>query len=221
MSEKIAENTGDSCCAVDTERSQAGTLGALSAALASVCCGLPLLLLAVGLGGLGLGRFLGTYHWYFTGAGILLLGSGWFVFYREKARLRAGGSEIRHARLTPALLAVATVAVFGFGGLNVASTLGLGSKAQEVRQASSGSIGSTGSHGELAQVVLPVTGMTCVTCEWGIEKALGKLEGVVEAKASSAEQKVLVRYEPGKVSFEQMIEAVDSTGYKASMPDAS
>lgn len=218
MSEKVAENTGDSCCAVDTERSKAGTLGALSAALASVCCGLPLLLLAVGLGGLGLARFLGAYHWYFTGAGILLLGGGWFIFYREKASLRAAGSEIRHARLTPALLAVATAAVFGFGGLNVASALGLGSKAQEVRQARSG---SSGSHGELAQVVLPVTGMTCVTCEWGIEKALGKLEGVVEAKASSSEQKVLVRYEPGKVSFEQMIEAVDSTGYKASMPDAS
>ncbi|GMR23881.1 MAG: hypothetical protein BMS9Abin37_2357 [Acidobacteriota bacterium] len=209
------ENTGDSCCAVDAKRSKAGTLGALSAGVASVCCGLPLLLLAVGIGGFGLGSFLGTYHWYLMGAGILLLGAGWTVFYREKARLRAAGSEIRHARTTPALLAVATAAVVGFGGLNIASALGLGSKAEEVRQA------STGSDGELAQVVLPVSGMTCVTCEWGIEKALGKLDGVVEAKASSAEEKVLVRYEPGKVTFEQMIEAVDSTGYKASMPDAS
>jgi copper chaperone CopZ len=117
--------------------------------------------------------------------------------------------------MTPALLAVATAAVLGFGGLNVASALGWGSKARDVRNASSGL------QGELAQVVLPVEGMTCVTCEWGIEKALGKLDGVVEAKASSSEHKVLVRYVPGKVSFEQMIEAVDSTGYKASMPDAS
>ena len=217
MSEKIMGNRGDSCCAIDIDakRSQAGTLGALSAGLASVCCGLPLLLLAVGLGGLGLGSFLGTYHWYFTGAGILLLGGGWFFFYQEKARLRAAGSEIRHARMTPAILAVATAAVVGFGGLNIASALGLGPKAAEVRQA------STGSDGELAQVVLRVTGMSCITCEWGIEKALGKLEGVVEAKASSAEEKVLVRYQPGKVTFEQMIETVDSTGYKASMPDMS
>ena len=215
MSEEVIEKTADACCAVDAERSKTGALAALSAVLASACCGLPLLLLAVGLGGLGVGSFLGTYHWYFTGAGILLLAGAWIVFLREKARLRAAGHEIRHARMTPVLLAVATAAVLGFGGLNVASALGWNSNARDIRNASSGS------HGELAQVVLPVEGMTCVTCEWGIEKALGKLEGVVEAKASASEHKVLVRYVPGKVSFEQMIAAVDSTGYKASMQDAS
>ena len=207
---------GASCCEVGaTPRSRAGKLGALSAVFASACCGVPLVLIALGLGGLGLGSFFGTYHWHFTGAGALLLAAAWFVFLREKARLGAVGSEIRNARLTPALLAVATAAVLGFGGLNVASALGLGSKAREVRTASSGS------SGELAHVVLPVKGMTCVTCEWGIEKALGKLDGVAEVKASASEQKVLVRYEPGKVTLERMIEAVDSTGYKASMPDAS
>lgn len=213
MSEKLVKDAaGDSCCAVEAERSKAGTLGVLSAVLASACCGLPLLLLAVGLGGFGLGTFLGMYHWHFTGAGIVFLAAAWLVFLRERTRLRAVGAEIRYARLTPALLAVATAAVLGFGGLNVASALGLGSKAREVRTANGGS------HGELAQVVLPVEGMTCVTCEWSIEKALGKLGGVVEAKASSSEQKVLVRYLPGKVSLEQMIERIDSTGYKAKRP---
>ena len=56
MSEKFVEDAGDVCCAVDAERSNAGTLAALSAVLASACCGLPLLLLAVGLGSLGLGK---------------------------------------------------------------------------------------------------------------------------------------------------------------------
>jgi len=215
MSDSI-NHAGASCCEVGAaKRVKAGTLGTLSAVFASACCGVPLVLIALGLGGLGLGSFLGTYHWHFTLAGALLLAAAWFVFLREKARLGAVGAGIRNARLTLALLAVATAAVLGFGGLNVASALGLGSKAREVRTASSGS------SGELAQVVLPVKGMTCVTCEWGIEKALGKLEGVVEAKASASEQKVLVRYEPGKVTLERMIEAVDSTGYKASMPDAS
>jgi len=214
MSEEIVENGSDSCCVLDGERSTAGMLGGLSAILASACCGLPLLLLAVGLGSLGLGSFLGTYHWYFTGAGAALLAAAWVVFLRERSRLRARGSWIRRAWVVPALLAVATAAVVGFGGLNVASALGLGSKARDVRQASSGP------HGELAQVVLPVKGMSCVTCEWGIEKALGELDGVVEAKASSSEQKVLVSYQAGKVTFEQMIRAVNATGYQASMPDA-
>jgi copper chaperone CopZ len=203
------------CCEAGVRDSKAGTLGALSAVLASACCGLPLFFVALGLGSLGLGSFLGTYHWYFTGAGAALLAVGWFVFLKERARLRAAGSEIRHAKLTPGLLAVATVAVLGFGGLNVASALGLGSKAREVRDAGSGS------YGELSQTVLRVEGMTCVTCEWGVEKALGKLEGVVEAKASSSEKKVLVRYESGKVTIERMIEAIGSAGYEASEPDGA
>jgi len=216
MPEEDTHLADASCCEVGAERkSKAGTLGALSAMFASVCCGVPLLLIALGLGGLGFGSVLGRYHWYFTGVGAVLLAVAWFVFLRERGRLRAAGSEIRNARFTPAVLAVATIAVAGFGVLNVRSALGLGSKAAEVAHA------STSSSGELAQVVLPVQGMTCVTCEWGIEKALGKLDGVVEAKASAAEEKVLVRYEPGRVTFAQMIEAVDSTGYKASMPDAS
>jgi copper chaperone CopZ len=190
-------------------------LGALSAAFASACCGLPLLLAAFGLGGLGLGSFLGKYHGYFTAAGAILLTSGWYLFWKERSRLRAAGAEIRNARLTPALLTIATLAVAGFAALNASTDLGLGSKAQRVAHAASSP------SGELAQVVLPVAGMTCVTCEWSIENALRKLDGVVEVEASSSEQKVLVRYQPGKVTFQQMIEAVSATGYKASMPDAS
>jgi copper chaperone CopZ len=216
MSPEITKASDPSCCEVGAApKSRAGLLGAMSATFASVCCGLPLLLIAFGLGGLGLGSVLGTYHWYFTGAGVVLLAAGWYVFLKERARLRAAGSEIRTARLTPALLAIATLAVAGFGAFNLSSAFGLGSKAQQVARAASSS------SGELAQVVLPVEGMTCVTCEWSIEKALGKLDGVIEAKASASEQKVFVRYEPGKVSFQQMIEAVNATGYKASLPDAS
>ena len=219
MSNEITKPSDASCCEVGApKKSSAGTLGALSATFASVCCGLPLLLIAFGLGGLGFGSVLGKYHWYFTGAGAALLAAAWYVFLSERSRLRAAGSEIRNARFTPALLGIATIAVLGFGALNVSSALGLSSKAQEVAHAASA---ASGSSGEMAQVVLPVEGMTCVTCEWGIEKALGELDGVIEAKASSSEQKVLVRYEPGKVTFGQMIAAVDSTGYKASMPDAS
>lgn len=214
MSENITNEPDASCCEVGAKRGKASPLGALAAVFASACCGVPLLLIALGLGGLGFGSFLGKYHWYVAGAGAALLAAAWFVFLRERAKLHAAGSEIRNARLTPALLAVATAAVIGFGGLNVVSALGLGTKAQEVAMAASNA------SGELAQVVLPVEGMTCITCEFSVERALGKLEGVLEAKASASEQKVLVRYRPGRVTFDQMVEAVDTTGYKAQLPDS-
>ncbi len=81
MSNEITNRTDASCCEVGTAGgSSAGLLGGRSAAFASACCGLPLLPVAFGLGGLGLGSFLGTYHWYFTGAGAVFLAAGWYVF---------------------------------------------------------------------------------------------------------------------------------------------
>ncbi len=204
--------TENSCCEVGSDSRKAGRLGALSAIFASACCGLPLLFIALGLGGLGMGSFLGRYHWYLTGAGLGLLAAAWFVFLREKRRLAVAGSTIRNQRLTMSMLSVATAAVLGFGGLNLYSSFGLGAKAAEVARAAKGDFGRR------VQVVLPVEGMTCFTCEVAVEKALGKLQGVVEAKAAASEGKVLIRYQPGRVTFGQMIEAVNTTGYRASVP---
>jgi copper chaperone CopZ len=196
---------------------KAGSFGILSAGFASACCGLPLLLVALGLGGLGLGSFLGAYDVYFMAAGVVLLAVAWFVFLREKKRLYAAGREIRNAGKTATLLGLATVAVAGFGALNLYSSLGLGEKAAEVARAAPGAGAGSGS-GDTAQAVFEVTGMTCFTCEITVEKALGKLTGIIEAKASASAGKVLVRYRPGRVTFDQMREAIDRTGYKAKPP---
>ena len=214
MSENMNDKPGASCCEVGSTRSNAGTLGALSAVFASACCGVPLILITLGLGGLGFGSFLGKYHWYFTGVGAALLAAAWFVFLREKGRIETAGGQMRNVRWTRSLLSLATVAVLGFGGLNVYSGLGLRAEAQQV------ALAAGADSAELADVVLPVEGMTCITCEFSVEKALTKLEGVVEAKASASEQKVLVRYRPGRVTFDQMVEAVSTTGYKAKLPDS-
>jgi copper chaperone CopZ len=192
---------------------KAGSFGILSAGFASACCGLPLLLVALGLGGLGLGSFIGAYHVYFTATGVILLAVAWFVFLREKKRLYAAGREIRNAGKTAAILGLATVAVAGFGALNLYSSLGLGDKAAEVARATPGP-----SSGDTAQAVLEVEGMTCFTCEITVEKALGSLTGIINAKASASAGKVLVRYRPGRVTFDQMREAIDRTGYKAKPP---
>jgi copper chaperone CopZ len=192
---------------------KAGSFGILSAGFASACCGLPLLLVALGLGGLGLGSFIGAYHVYFKATGVILLAVAWFVFLREKKRLYAAGREIRNAGKTAAILGLATVAVAGFGALNLYSSLGLGDKAAEVARATPGP-----SSGDTAQAVLEVEGMTCFTCEITVEKALGSLTGIINAKASASAGKVLVRYRPGRVTFDQMREAIDRTGYKAKPP---
>jgi len=64
------------------------------------------------------------------------------------------------------------------------------------------------------QITLALEGMTCAACATRIEKALNQLPGV-EARVNFATEQALVKYQPGQVSLEQIIETVRKTGYSA------
>lgn len=66
----------------------------------------------------------------------------------------------------------------------------------------------------LKEVILPVAGMTCTGCEAGINYQVNKLTGVSEAKASYEDGQAVVKYDPTKVTREEIIKAINSTGYK-------
>lgn len=187
---------------------RSGKLGILSAALASVCCGMPLLFLALGLGSLGFGAVVGKYHWYFTGAGVSVLMIAWGLFFREKRKLCETGCEPKRQHTTQTILGVVSLIVLFFVGLNVYSSLGRKGIPSQVYP----------THAGLSSVVLPVEGMTCLTCEKTVEGALKGLPGVISAQASTKSQNVLVEFEPGKVTFDQMIQSINKTGYKARLP---
>jgi Cu+-exporting ATPase len=61
---------------------------------------------------------------------------------------------------------------------------------------------------------IPVTGMSCGSCVSRIERALGKLPGMVEVGANLATQKVFVRYLPGAVSLSRIHHAIREAGYE-------
>jgi mercuric ion binding protein len=65
-------------------------------------------------------------------------------------------------------------------------------------------------------VQLEVVGMTCTGCEVTVKKALTKIDGVYEAKASYQTNSAEVTIDPTKVDEQKLIEAVNQTGYKAS-----
>ena len=68
-------------------------------------------------------------------------------------------------------------------------------------------------------VTLPVKGMTCTGCEFNINKALKKVKGVKSAQANSSEDNVIVTFDITKVKVEDLIKAVNKTGYEASIPE--
>lgn len=74
-----------------------------------------------------------------------------------------------------------------------------------------------------ARVVIPVEGMTCGGCAVAIKMAVRKLDGVVDAEADHKKGTATVIYEKDTVTVEKIVEAINKTGFKASLPkeDAS
>ena len=67
------------------------------------------------------------------------------------------------------------------------------------------------------RVELALEGMTCASCAMRIEKRLNKLEGVV-ASVNFATEQAAVDFDPEQVSVDELIAAVEATGYHASLP---
>jgi P-type Cu+ transporter len=69
-------------------------------------------------------------------------------------------------------------------------------------------------------VEMPITGMTCASCANRIERRLNKLDGVT-ATVNFATERATVDFDPSAVVPEQLLEAVESAGYEATLPDAA
>ena len=66
-----------------------------------------------------------------------------------------------------------------------------------------------------------VSGMTCSACSAHVEKAVCRLEGVAEVNVSLLTNSMQVTYDEDAASSEAIIEAVKSSGYGASLPQAA
>jgi Cu+-exporting ATPase len=64
---------------------------------------------------------------------------------------------------------------------------------------------------------LPIEGMTCAGCAGRVEKSLNRLDGV-EATVNFATERATVEFDPAQVEPEQLLGAVESIGYAASLP---
>ena len=69
------------------------------------------------------------------------------------------------------------------------------------------------------KIALSLFGMHCSSCAGVIEKSLKKVSGVTEARVNFAAEKAIVTYDSGLVKEEDLLKAVEKTGYKASVSD--
>lgn len=185
---------------------QAGILAVL---LASICCIGPLLLIAIGLGGGAV--FVGRYHWFFLIGGFVVLTWAWAKYLREKTLCDCEHKPMEGRRSGMITLLLVTVLVLGFAGLNISRYVFAGTPVptSEQTQLANG----------LNRVVIPVEGMTCATCEIAVRHALRRIDGVKSTEVSAANNTAIVDYEPAKTNPEQLVAAINSTGYRASLPN--
>jgi Cu+-exporting ATPase len=70
------------------------------------------------------------------------------------------------------------------------------------------------------RVRLEIEGMTCASCAARIEKKLNKVEGVA-ANVNYAAEEAAITFDPARVDLEQLIRAVESIGYGATLARAA
>jgi mercuric ion transport protein len=179
--------------------------GILAAVLGSICCIGPLLLIAVGLGAGA--AVIGRYHWLFVIGAIVVLSWAWIKYFREKGRCACEHRAMRSHGTSLFILLLASVIVVAFAGLNVRSYVFPGSAPAAAPNAIA----------NLQRVVIPVEGMTCVTCEIAVHSALKQVTGVAFAHVRVATKNATVDYDPAKTNTDQIVAAINSTGYRASL----
>src|SRR6266404_1730769 len=181
--------------------------GVLAVILGSICCVGPLLLVAIGVGSGAV--FIGRYHWFFIIAAMAVVTWAWVKYLREKTACACEHKPVGGQRSAIVTLLITTTLVIGFAGLNISRYVFGSVPPPAESQLPNG----------LSRTVISVDGLSCVACEIPVRHALRRIEGVKAIYVSAATKTAAVEYEPAKTNPEQLVAAINSTGYRASLPN--
>jgi copper chaperone CopZ len=181
--------------------------GILAVVLGSACCVGPLLLVAIGVGSGAV--FIGRYHWFFIIGATMVLAWAWAKYLREKTVCDCEHKQMPGRGGALVTLLITSALVIGFAGLNISRYVFGGVPPPEQDQLANG----------LSRTVISVDGLSCVACEIPVRHALRKIDGVKAISVSAATKTATVEYESAKTNPEQLVAAINSTGYHASLPN--
>lgn len=178
----------------------------LTSASASLCCIVPFLGLVGGSSSLASSvSFLEPFRPWFMGSTFLLLGYAWYANLKPAKKDDCGCEPEKNSFFQSkgflaavSILSLLMVAFPSYSKLLNQPDASIFSDDQEKNK----------------KVTLSVNGMTCASCEHHIESEVVKLSGVSSVKASYESKSTTVMYDPEKVSEQQIISAINNTGYK-------
>jgi len=182
-----------------------GAGAVVSAALASMCCILPLGLGAVGLSGTVLSSFFEPLRPYLLALATVLIALGFYFSFRAQAEGEVCTTNSttfsRASRPTLVVAALATVLLAVFPSIAGFASSGTDTLSLQV---------------ESNLVTLHVQGMTCESCAAGLRSELLDVPGVIDAAVSYEDRLAEIRVRQERApNSEQLIKAVEKAGYTA------
>lgn len=192
----------------------------VAAFVSSLCCVLPVLSVALGLGAFGVASIFETLRPFLLIVAVLALGFGFYQTYFRREKCKEGEAcatkpigRFNQVVLWLATIGVLTFAVFPYFTGYIVSALDR--KTTPTAEPSQINSISENEAEKPKTVIIAVEGMTCEGCATHINEELKKLKGVISAEASYKNKNVKVVYNPNQVTLEQIKKAINDIGYVA------
>lgn len=179
----------------------------LSAAAASACCWLPLLLVVFGVSAGGLSMAFEKVRPFLLVVSPVLLGFGFYLNYFRQARCKEGecsspNPDVRRVNRVVLWVASAAVLVFAFFPMYSGVLISRSATADTA-------------NGE-SQIILHVDGMTCDGCAVNVRTTLKNIPGVIDAVVSYADKRAVVTLDgEAPPSVSTLVGAIKRIGYEA------
>ena len=189
--------------------------GAIGAAIfASICCIGPVVLAGLGVGTVAAAQNFAPLRPIFLTVTAIFLGLGFYFTYRKPKQGACAGDVCKPsgvARWRRPLLWIAAVIVVAL----VTFPYYYGPLRAALERPTMTSVASEPA--KLVRVELKVSGMTCGVCAVSVRNALLETPGVTAAEVDFESGRAKVQYDAAKVSTVQLLEAVNKTGFRATL----
>jgi len=193
---------------------QKATLGGsvLAAITASLCCIGPLVAVLLGASGFAASAVFEKWRPMLLGVTFASLALAWYLTYRKpKAACNEGSA------CTTKPVAKRNKVVLRFATAFVLIAAAFPSLSSAILRATQSNIPVAAADGNSAVLKVKIPSMDCAACALNIQSVLKRQAGVQQAQVSFDTKEAVVQYDATKISSENIIAAIDQTGFKAQL----
>jgi len=182
--------------------------GIFAALAASSCCIPPLIALIAGVGGASSSlAWVEPFRPYLIVFAVLAIGYAWYVHLKPK-QADDCGCEIEKPKFYQKRGFLIGMTIFAILSITLPYYSGIfyPNNSKEVIAVDSKNI---------KEIEIKIEGMTCDACENHVDHAVNELNGIIEVSSSYDNENTTIKFDKSQTNKEEIIEAINSTGYKA------